>query len=105
MEQILYSQVIRIRRNDLKFVATDKHKIEVKFKFQGQSSRSQRWFDHDLDCMEVNFSTREPNFYKHFFQSYDDTQDINIFKFFQFRMAYKMSFSIIFTNIKLFEET
>ena len=41
MERSLYSQVIMIRRKDLKFVATDKNKNEAKFKFQGQSkSRS-----------------------------------------------------------------
>ena len=47
MEQGLYSQVIRIRRKDLKFVTTDKNKNEAKFKFQGQSAISQRWFDLD----------------------------------------------------------
>ena len=64
MEQELYAQVIRISRKDLKFVATDKNKNEAKFKFQGQSARSQRWFDLDLDWIEVNFSTREPDLYK-----------------------------------------
>ena len=49
MEQGLYSQVIRIRRKYSKFVATDKNKIEAKFKFQSQSARSQRWFGLDLD--------------------------------------------------------
>ena len=83
MEKGLYSQVIRIRRKDLKFVATDKNKNEAKFKFQGQSARSQQWFDIDLDRNEINFSTRDPDFYKKFFQSHDDTQDINTFKIFQ----------------------
>ena len=64
MEQGLYAQVIMIRQKDLKFVATDKNKNEAKFKFQGQSARSQRWFDLDLDWIEVNFSTHEPDFYK-----------------------------------------
>ena len=36
MEKSLYSQVIRIRRKDLIFVATDKNKNGAKFKFQGQ---------------------------------------------------------------------
>ena len=45
MEQGLYSKVIRIRRKNLKFFATDNKKIEAKFKFQGQSARSQLWFD------------------------------------------------------------
>ena len=64
MEQGLYAQVIMIRQTYLKFVATDKNKNEVKFKFKGQSARSQRWFDLDLDWIEVNFSTREHHFYK-----------------------------------------
>ena len=83
MEQGLYAQVVKIRRKDMIFFATDKNKNEAKFKFQGQSTRSQRWFDLDLYWIEVNFSTREPDFYKKLFQSHDDTQDINTFRFFQ----------------------
>ena len=37
MEQSLYAQVVNLRRKDLKFVVTDKNKIEAKFKFQGRS--------------------------------------------------------------------
>ena len=55
-----------LRRKGLKFVATDKIKNEAKFKFQGKSARSQRWFDLDFDWIEVNFSTSEPDFYKFF---------------------------------------
>ena len=51
---------------DLKYAATDKNKNAAKFKFQGQSARSQRWFDLDFDWIEVNFSTREPIFYNAF---------------------------------------
>ena len=69
-----------IRREDLNFVATDKNKNEAKFKFQGQSARSQQWFDLDLDWIEEKFSTCEPDFYKKPFQIHDDTQDINTFK-------------------------
>ena len=83
MEQGLYAQVVILCREDLKFVATDKNKNEAKFKFQGQSARSQRWFDIDFDWIEENFSTCETYFYKKTFQSHDDTQDINTFKFFQ----------------------
>ena len=50
---------------------------------KGQSARSQRWFDLDLDWIEVNFSTCEPDFYKNVFQSHGDKQDINTFKSFQ----------------------
>ena len=49
MEQGLYAQVDKLCQKDLKFVATDKIKNEAKFKFQGLSARSQRWFDLDLD--------------------------------------------------------
>ena len=83
MEQGLYEQVVKLRRKDLKFVATDKKKNEAKFKFQGLSAISQRWFDLDLDWIGVNFSTREPDFYKKLFQSHYDTQDINPFRKFQ----------------------
>ena len=83
MEKILYAQVVKLCRKDLKFVATDKNKNEAKFKFQGQSVRSQLWFDLDLDWIEINFSTREPDFYKKLFQIHDDTQDNNTFKTFQ----------------------
>ena len=55
----------------------------VKFTSIQSKARSQRWFDLDLDWIEVNFSTREPDFYKKLFQSHDDTQDINTFKCFQ----------------------
>ena len=71
-----------IRRKDY-FFATDKNKNESKFKFQGHSVRSQRWFDLDLDWIEMNFRTREPDFYKKLFQIHDDTQDNNTFKNFQ----------------------
>ena len=69
MEQGLYAQVIMLRRKHLKFVATDKNKNEAKFKFQGQSARSQSWFDLDFDLIEVNFITHEPDFYNFFFKA------------------------------------
>ena len=63
MEQSLYAQVVKLRRKDLKFVATDKNKNEAKFKFQGKSARSQLWFDLDLDWIEIKFSSCEPDYY------------------------------------------
>ena len=51
MEQVLYAQVVNLRRKDLKFIAANKNKNEAKFKFQGQSARSQRWFDLEFDCI------------------------------------------------------
>ena len=50
------------------FYAADKNKTESKFKFQGQSARSQLWFDLDLDWIDTNFSTCEPDFYKKHFK-------------------------------------
>ena len=64
MEQGLHVKVVKLRRKDLKFVATDRNTNEAKFKFQGLSERSQRWFDIDLDWIEVIFSSCEPDFYK-----------------------------------------
>ena len=48
-EQGLYAQVIMLSRKYLKFVAAYKNKNEAKFKFQGQSEISQRWFDLDFN--------------------------------------------------------
>ena len=63
MELGLNAQVVKLRRNYLKLIAENRNKNEAKFKFQGQSSRSQCWFDLDFYCIEVNFSTREPDLY------------------------------------------
>ena len=73
MEQSLYAQVVKLRRKDLIFIAADKNKNEAKFRFQGQSERSQLWFDLDLNWVEIIFSTREPDFYNKIFQSHDNT--------------------------------
>ena len=51
------------------FIAANKNKNEAKFKFQGQSERSQRWVDLKFDWIEVSFSTREPDVYRIFFKS------------------------------------
>ena len=67
----------------MEFIATNKNKNEAKFKFQGQSARSQHSFDLEFDWIEVNFITCEPDFYKKLFQRHDDTQDKNSFKLFQ----------------------
>ena len=83
MEQSLYVQVIKFRRKDLEFDAADKNKNESKFQFQGQSGRSRLWFDLDLNWININFSTREPDFYKKLFQSHENEQDTNTFRTFQ----------------------
>ena len=63
-EQGLYSQVVMIHRKDLKTTEANKNKNEDKFKFQGQSARSQNWFDLDFGWIEESFSTPEPDFYR-----------------------------------------
>ena len=62
-EQSLYAQVVKLRSKDFLFDAADKNKNESKFKFQGQSARSQLWVDLDLYWIDINFSTCEPGFY------------------------------------------
>ena len=83
MEQGLYTQVIKLRRKDLKFDAADKDKKLSKFKFQGQSARSRYWFGIDLDWININFSTREPDFYKKLFHSYDNEQETESYRIFE----------------------
>ena len=83
MEQSFSAKVFKLCSKDLKFVATDKNKNEAKFNFQGQSARSQLFFDLGLDLIEINFSCCEPDFYKKLFQIHDDMQDNNTFKTFQ----------------------
>ena len=81
-EQGLYAQVVMLFRNYFNITEETKNKNEDKFKFQGQSTRSQRWFDIDFDYIEEKFSTCETDFYKKIFQRRDETQDRNKFKMF-----------------------
>ena len=83
MERVLYAQVVMLRQKDLKITESNKNKNEAKFEFQGQSARSQRWFDIDFDSIEVNCSTREPDFYRKIFNRHDNTQDINTYEIFE----------------------
>ena len=48
-KQGLYAQVGMLRRKDFMTTEANKNKNEAKFKFQGQSARSQRWFDIYFD--------------------------------------------------------
>ena len=79
--------MVKLRRKDLKFISANKNKNEAKFKFQGKSAISQRWFDLEFDWIEVNFSTHEPDLYKENFQRHDDTQDTNTLKLFPVPMG------------------
>ena len=49
MEQRLYAQVVMLIQKDFKFTAENKNRNEAKFKFQGQSAISQRWFGLEFD--------------------------------------------------------
>ena len=88
-EQGLYAQVVKLRQKDLKFTAENKNKNEAKIKFQGQSARSQRWFNIDFDWIEVSFSTHEPDVYNKPFQSHENTQDKIHLKYFKFQSKIK----------------
>ena len=57
MEQGLYAQVVMLRKKYVKNTESNKYKNEDKFKFQGQSARSQRWFDIDFDWVGGKVST------------------------------------------------
>ena len=85
MKQGLYTQLVNLRRKDLKLTAANKNKNEAKLKFQGQSARSQNSFDLEFDWIEVNFSTREPDFYEKIFQSHENTQEKIHLKDFKFQ--------------------
>ena len=65
--------MVKLRQKDLKSTAANNNINEYKFKFQGQSEISQRWFDLEFDWIEVNFSTRKPDFYRKLFQSHENT--------------------------------
>ena len=82
-EQGLYAQVVMHHRKYLKITEANKNKNEDKFKFQGQSVRSQRWFNLDFDWIEEKISTREPDLYRKIYQRHEKTQDTNTFKMFE----------------------
>ena len=84
-EQGLYAQVVKLRLKCLKCIAANKNKNKAKFKFQGLSARSQRWFDLEFDCTEVNFSTHEPGFYKKFSKSMTIHKIQLHYKYFKFQ--------------------
>ena len=83
LETLLYAQVVVIRRKDVKLTGENKNKNKVKIKFQGHSTRSQRWFKLDFDWIKVNFSTYEFKFYRKLFHNHDNTQDTNTFEIYQ----------------------
>ena len=83
----LYAKVIKISQKYLKSIAENRKKNEAKFKFQGQSARLQCLFNLDFDWIEVNFSTRETDFYKKRSQSHGDTQDTNTLTLFLVTMG------------------
>ena len=82
MEQGLYSKFVILRPKHLNITEQNKNENEDKFKFWGQSERSQCWFDLGFNQIEENFSACEPDFYKTIYQRHDETQDTNTFKMF-----------------------
>ena len=61
-------------QKDLKFNEANKNENKSKFKFQGQSARSQRWFDLDFDWIEETFRTRDPDLCRKIYQRHDETK-------------------------------
>ena len=61
--------MVKILQKDLEFIAANKNKNEAKFKFQGLSEISHRWFDLKFDWIKENFSTCEPDFCKKIFKA------------------------------------
>ena len=53
-----------LHQKDLNITEENKNINEDKFKFQSQSTRSQRWFDLDCSWIEETCSAREPDFCK-----------------------------------------
>ena len=63
-EQGLYAKVFMLHRDYMKTTKENKNKNEGKFKFQGNSARSQHWFDLDFDWTGEICSTCEPDLYR-----------------------------------------
>ena len=81
-EQGIYAKVKILRRKELKLLQ------QIRTKMNLNSSSKVNLQDHNVfylefDLIEVNFSTFEPDFYKTLFQSHEDTQGNNTFKYFQ----------------------
>ena len=73
--------MVMLCRKYLKITEANKNKNEAKFKFQGQSERSQRWFGIGFYWIGKDFSTREPELYRKIFLRNEKTQHTNTFKF------------------------
>ena len=99
IEQGLYAQVVMLRQNYLKTTEENKNKNEAKFKLQGRSAISKRWFDINFHYIEEHFITREPDFYRIIYQRNEKTQDTNTFKMFEVpirnsKCVVKLSFTV-----------
>ena len=57
-------------------------KLEETTSFEGQFAGSKHWFDHDIQWVEENFSTREPQFYKRLFLSNIEGQAVSKYSIF-----------------------
>ena len=67
----------------LKVCVSRKHRGKTKKNlFQGKSARSKHWFILDIEWVEENFSTIEPQFYKRLFQTNIEGQAVLIYPIF-----------------------
>ena len=53
-----------IKRKLIKEKDQKSPKSKHKYKFEGKSGRIKHSFDLDLECLETNFNTREPDFHR-----------------------------------------
>ena len=68
--------------------------------FQGQSARPKHWFDLDIEWIEENFSTREPQFYQRLFQSNIEGQAGSKYSTFTVTIGYAKEIGDIEYNTK-----
>ena len=53
-----------------------------KYNFQGKSTRSRRWFNHDHEWLEENFMARKPDFYEKNYQMNNNGDDTKTYQLF-----------------------
>ena len=83
LEDVLYLQDVTIRNNTELQEGEILPKTTETYSFKGHSEISKHWFDIDLEWMEDNFMTREPELCKRLFQRNIESQYEKNFQHFQ----------------------
>ena len=86
MEHSLYVEVVKLWRKDLLFFAVHRNKTEAKFKFQGQSARSQLWLDLDLYWIGKNLALANLISIRKYFKIITISKTILCSKHFKFQL-------------------